>query len=140
MPDMPMPLPMPGAGPQLPPGLAPQPANLGGLSAPQGNPGNAAAGMLKVRQAIKMLEDALPMIPMGSPLHDKMLSSLKGMLDAMPDEDPSMAGPQQTNLLELLKSSQANAPMAMLARLGAAGGPAGAPMPPGAAPSPAVAA
>lgn len=133
--------PLPGQTPQLPPGLAPQPANLGGLSAPQGNAGNAASGMLKVRQAIKMLEDALPAIPMGSPLHDKMLSAVKGLLDAMPDEDPSMAGPQQTNLLELLKATQQNAPMAMLARLGG-GGPPGAPAgmaPPAAGAMPAAA-
>lgn len=123
--------------PQLPPGLMPQASNLG-ATGPSGNAGTAAEGMLKVRSAIKLLESALPMIPMGSPLHDKILSATKGLLDAMPDEDPSMAGPQQTNLLELMRSMSAAAPTGMLQRLGAGGGgpPTGPmlppPMPPGA--------
>lgn len=100
----------------------PQAANLG-ATGPSGNAGTAAEGMLKVRSAIKLLESSLPMIPMGSPLHDKILSATKGLLDAMPDEDPSMAGPQQTNLLELIRSASAAAPMQMLQRLGPPSGP-----------------
>jgi hypothetical protein len=117
----------------LPPGLLPQAANLG-ATGPSGNAGTAAEGMLKVRAAVKLLESALPMIPMGSPLHDKILSATKGLLDALPDEDPSMAGPQQTNLLELIRSAAQNAPTAMLSRL--APPPAGPALP---APAPALA-
>lgn len=107
----------------LPPGLLPQAAGIG-ASAPSGNAGTAAEGMLKVRSAVKLLESSLPMIPMGSPLHDKILSATKGLLDAMPDEDPSMAGPQQTNLLELLRGASSAAPMGMLQKLMPPGGPA----------------
>jgi hypothetical protein len=118
-------MPSPAANPLLSK-LMPQPAGLGGLSAPQGNAGSVAQAMLTVRSIIKQLEEVLPGIPMESPLHEKVLSSVKGLLSAMPDENPDIAGPQSMALLNVLRQSSMNAPTQMLARLG---GGAGAPSP-----------
>lgn len=121
---MPLPsVPLPGLTPGPPPGLAMPGAQPPGMPTPmaQGNPGNTAAAMMKVRDAIKLLEGCLSEVPMGSPLHEKILTSVKSLLAAMPDEDPNMAGPQQTNLLQLLRDRAAQAPMAMLGQLGGGG-------------------
>lgn len=124
--------PPPGLG--APPGMPPggQPPGLG-LPAAQGNPGNAIAGIMKVRQSVKMLEEALAMVPMDSPLHEKILTSVKSLLTAMPDESPDMAGPQQTNLLNLVRQQAQAAPLkALMGAMGGGGAPgAGAPPPGG---------
>lgn len=103
---------------------------MGGPSAPQGNPGSAAQAMLKVRSIIKQLEEVLPDIPMETPLHEKILSTLKQLMTAMPDENPDLAGPQSALLLNVLRQASTNAPMASLARLGGASAPAGMPQGP----------
>ena len=99
--------------------------------------------MLKVRAIIKQLEEVLPDVPMETPLHEKILASVKGLMTAMPDENPDLAGPQSAMLLNVLRGSVANAPMGALARLGGAtapagGAPGGMPMPAGGAPMGAV--
>lgn len=120
------PVPLPGAAPAPPAGLAAQPPGLG-MPAPQTNPGNAIGGIMKVRQAVKMLEESLSMVPMDSPLHEKILTSVKSLLQAMPDESPDMAGPQQTNLLNLVRQNAAASPLnALMGAMG--GGAAGGPM------------
>lgn len=108
----------PGAGAPVPPGLGGgAPPNLGGANMPQHNPGNAAAAVMKVRNAVKLLEDALPDIPMGSPLHTKALGIIKTILEAIPEEDPNTSGPQMANLLQMIRQQSQNAPNAALARL-----------------------
>lgn len=79
--------------------------------------------MLQARSIIKQLEELLPKIPMESPLHEKVLSSVKGLLSAMPDENPDLAGPQAIGLLNVLRQQSMNAPNDMLARLGGAAQP-----------------
>lgn len=128
---LPMPSPVPGLGappPMLPPQLTPPPANLGGPVMPQGNPGNAMNSVLVVRNAVKMLEEALPSIPLGAPLHEKVLSSVKSLLDALPDESPELAGPQQTSLLSILRNNTQSAPLMALNRMQPAAAPAAPPM------------
>lgn len=83
--------------------------------------------VLVVRNAVKMLEEALPSIPLGAPLHEKVLSSVKSLLDALPDESPELAGPQQTSLLSILRNNAQSAPMMALNRIQPAAAPA-APM------------
>lgn len=117
---------MPGSAPTPPPGLGggmpgAQPPGMGGPMA-QSNPGNALAGIMKVRQAIKLLEETLAMVPMESPLHEKILTSVKSLLQAMPDESPDMAGPQQTNLLQIFRNAAQQAPLQALGQAGGAGG------------------
>ena len=125
---------LPGApGGALPLGLAPQSANMGGPSSPQGNPGLAAQAMLKARTVIKQLEELLPSVPIESPLHDKILRAVKDLISAMPDDNPDMAGPQSAMLLNVLRQAAQSAPLQMLARgMGGqqpGGGGGGMPMP-----------
>jgi hypothetical protein len=89
---------------------------------------------MKVRDAVKLLQDALPAMPMGSPLHSKVLGTIKTLLEAMPDEDPNMAGPQMTGLLQLIRQQAQNAPNNVIAKLSGApqGQPPAMPEPPGA--------
>jgi hypothetical protein len=123
MPDPAMPAAPPLTGAPLPPGLGapPQmgaaPPNLGGATRPSPNPGNAAAAVNKVRDAVKMLESALSDIPMGSPLHTKAVGVIKTILEAIPDEGPGESGPQMAGLLQLIRQQSQNAPNAALARL-----------------------
>lgn len=132
--------PMPGAG-GLPTGAPP---NLGGATAPQGNPGNVISAKMKLRTAVKMIEDVLPSIPMGDPLHTATLKAVSDLLKAMPEDSPDMQGPQTVGLLQMLKQASASAPQSMLAKLGGAA-PAGGAQPPvmppgGGEPPPAMAA
>lgn len=110
---------------------------MGGPSAPQGNPGSAAQAMLKVRSIIKQMEEVLPDIPMETPLHEKILGAVKGLMTAMPDENPDLAGPQSAMLLNVMRQASQAAPMNALMRLGGGSAPpAPGGMPPGGAPAP----
>ena len=102
-----------------------QKPGMGGATGAQGNPGNTVSAIMKVRNAVELLEQALPHIPMGSPLHTKALKIIKEIVEAIPQQEGGMAGPQQTNLLQLLRSNEQSAPQAMLARL--SGQPGGQP-------------
>lgn len=98
--------------------------------------------MMKIRGIVKQLEEALPGIPVESPLHMKALAAVKSLLDAMPEESQDNAGPQQVNLMNLIRQNAQNAPQAALAKLmqgGGGGAPGGAAPPPGAAPAAAAA-
>lgn len=53
----------------MPPGMQAPPANLGAHTIPQGNPGNVLQAMQKLQAAAKMITEAIPLIPMDSPLH-----------------------------------------------------------------------
>lgn len=76
---------LPGGGippgmmpPQAPPGgMAPSlqapPANLGPHTIPQQNPGNVLQAMQKLQTAGKLVTEAIPEIPMGTPLHTAAL-------------------------------------------------------------------
>jgi hypothetical protein len=114
--------------PQLPPSVSPAAQNLGPATAQQGNPGNAAAAMIEVQNAVKMLERALPMIPMGSPLHEKVLKVASELGKAI-----SEGGGQGNQALELqsliqmARQSAQSAPQNALARMFPSQGAAGAP-------------
>jgi len=123
---------MPDALPALPPGIpplagAPMPPGMGapppapppglGVPKPQGNPGNAAGALMKVRDALKLLESALPEIPMGSEFHTKALKVIGMIHEALPDQDAGASGPQLTGLLQLIRQQSQNAPNAALAHL-----------------------
>lgn len=63
----PMPQGVPGGG--LPPGLAAPPGNLGPHTIPQNNPGNIKGAIEKLTAAAQLINEALPQIPLGTPLH-----------------------------------------------------------------------
>jgi hypothetical protein len=134
-------MPLPGQPPS--PALAAAPANTGGAVAPQGNAGNAMAGLDKVKIAVKALQDALPSIPMGSALHTKVLNAAKDLSKELgsASEGGGGAGNIQA-LLQMIQQAKQNAPNAALARMAppAPGGGAPAMPHPMPMPSPAAAA
>lgn len=62
-------MPMPQGAPAMPPQMAPAPDKVAPAAMPQGNQGNMGAAQTKVRNAIEMLQAALPEIPFGSEEH-----------------------------------------------------------------------
>jgi len=125
--------PFPG---QLPPGLTSAPPTSGPAVAPHGNPGNATQGLGDIKTALTALQKALPSIPMGTELHEAVLSAIskigKHMTEAQ--NSPQM---QVQNLLKMIAEARAKAPQQGLA--GAMGAPAGGapPTPPALTPPPA---
>lgn len=110
-------MPMPGqapAAPTPPPGASP--SHAGPATMPQGNQGNQAKAMLDIRNAVKMLEQALPMIPMGSPLHEKIhkvaLDLSKELTQG--DENPAL---QMQQLVQMMRSASQQQPINALSKL-----------------------
>lgn len=110
-----------GGGPPpggAPPGLVPPPAPaIGPATVPQGNPGHLAKAMTDVRNAVKMLETALPTIPMGSPFHEAVMKAAQGLLKHLTPGDGS-SGLELQSLLQAAKQQAQGAPMAALMRMG----------------------
>lgn len=98
----------------LPSPLMQAPPNVG-MAVQQGNHGNIAAAMVKVSNAVKMLEEALPLIPMGDQLHTEILNAAKGLSKHMKqgESNPQL---EQQSLIQQLKNNQGQSQMAALAR------------------------
>lgn len=111
-------MPAPGQAPQMPPALAAAPSHSGPATMPQGNPGNAAAAMMQVKNAVEMLQKALPSIPMGTPLHEKVLKVTSELVKEM-----SESGQGENKALELqslvqhLRSQSQQQPLSALSKL-----------------------
>src|ERR1700727_2397688 len=86
-----MPLPIPGQAPAPIPAPAGAPPHAGPGTMPQGNQGNQAAAMQKIRIDMKALEEALPLIPMGSPLHSKIHKVALDLAKDLPQGDKNKA-------------------------------------------------
>lgn len=103
-----------------------------GIAAPQPQMGNQAAAMGKVRNALQMLQEALPGLPMGQPVHSDVLSAVKNLSKHI---EPGPAGgahegPDIQALMQSLKAAAQSAPQAALMRANTGGGAPGAPMMP----------
>lgn len=103
-------------------------------AAPSANLGAQAHAAGQVKQALVMLEMALPHIALDSPLHKVLTSFISGAAKHLPAGGADQ-GIQQSMLRDLALRQQQNSPMiaAMQARGGAPGAP-GAPAPGGAPP------
>ena len=107
--------------PQAPGAPAPKPAapaGMGPATMPQGNQGNQVAAMQMVQNAVKMLEQALPMIPMGSPMHEKIH---KVALDLSKEigqgkENPAL---QIQSLIQMMRQAGQQQPMSALSKMAA---------------------
>lgn len=131
--------PKPAGG--LPSPLASATANAGPISSPQGNAGNVQAAMAKVSSGVKMLQEALPLIPMGNELHSKLLGAIKTLAEAMNKEGESPSTPKLdiSSILQMIKQHTQNAPQNAAAKLLPAQGATQAPATGGVPPIPAVA-
>lgn len=107
---------MPAAAPHPPalPGAA-APPNLGAATTPQGNPGLAVKAMSDVRNAVTMLESALPHIPIGTPLHSEILNATKSLLKHLQPGEQN-AGIDLMQLVQMARQQAANQPMAAMMR------------------------
>lgn len=93
--------------------------------------------MAKVREAIRILEKALPELPVGSDQHESCVKAIKDLSKAYPTSD-EMPGIQNSTLMGLQRDAQEGAQMRQLQSMmgQGGGGPPGAPpgAPPGMAP------
>lgn len=106
------------------------PANVGPISSPQPQAGNAAAGHQKLMIALSALQDALPSLPMGSKLHTTALKVTEQLTRELQEakEDPQL---QIQALVGMIRQLAQNPQNQMLSRLAAPNAPPqmGAPSP-----------
>ena len=116
---------MPGeAGPLSPGVMTPVAA-----ATPSANLGAQATAAAKIKQALLMLEQELPNLDLGSPLHGAVRTSINALAKHIPASAGQDAGQQASMLRDLALRAKQQSPMlqGLLARRGAAGGPPGAP-------------
>lgn len=99
--------------------MAAPPANAGPISQPGGNQGNVQAAMAKVSSGVKMLQEALPLIPMGNELHTKLLGAIKTLAEAINKEGEAPSTPKLdiSSIMQMIKQHTQNAPQNAAARL-----------------------
>lgn len=86
---------------------------------PSGNPGELATTLQQVDQAVKILQDALQKLPIGSAPHKAVLESVTKLSKVVPAGD-QQPGIQKTALQALQGSMDQNGPMsAMIGAMGA---------------------
>lgn len=99
----------------LMPMMAPGPGPADPASPPSGNPGMAADAMSKVREAVHLLELALPNLPTGSDPHKDVLDAISKLSKSVPPTE-AVPGVQTTQLLGLTQRAAQQAPLQALAR------------------------
>lgn len=110
----------------LPPSLTQSPPNVGPVTMPQGNQGNIAGALAKVSAGLKMFEEALPLIPMGSAEHQAILDAIKSVSKHLKKGEEN-AQLEQAALVQQLKAAPNQAQQAAMARMMAGGTPGQAP-------------
>src|ERR1700677_1010684 len=110
---MPMNLPPSGG---LPSPMTQAPANAGAATMPQANAGNIQAALTKIKAGTRMLQEALPLIPIG---HDKHLKLMKIVSELSKEINDVSENPQQesASLQAAAQNVAKQAPMANMARL-----------------------
>lgn len=93
----------------------PQPA-AGATSVPQGNQGNLVQAMSLVRNALEMLQKALPLIPMGSPQHADLLKAV-GMISKHMEQNEGNKGVDLQSLLQMARQASQQSPVQALNRM-----------------------
>jgi hypothetical protein len=104
----------------------------GPLSVPTGSPGSSANALAQVREAIKILEAALPSLQTGSDPYKAVLQAISSMARHVSPAD-EVPGVQQTALRGIQNDAGKGAMMQSLMRSMAGPGGGG---PPGGAPGP----
>ena len=93
--------------------------------------GNMAQGLMMLKAAVDMLQQALPQLASGSQQHKDAVQAIGRLARHLPQGAPT-AGAQQTQLMDLLRSTMRNALMQKLmsqrgGQGGGGGGPPGTP-------------
>lgn len=118
-------MPLPGQPPVPSPAAAPA-AAMGAPSAnaipapsanaipaakpPQMAQGNVAQALSLVRNALEMLQKALPMIPMGSPQHGDLLKAI-GIISKHMEHDEGNKGVDLQSLLQMARGASQQSPV-----------------------------
>lgn len=99
-------------------------------AAPTPNPGAEANALGKVRQAVQLLQLALPEVPLGADVHKAITGAISSLSKHAPAADAA-PGTQMSALRDLAHAAQQQAPLIALmrARQGAPAAPGGAPTP-----------
>ena len=110
------------------------------LGVPTGSPGSNANALSQVREAIKILEKALPNLPTGSDPYTAVLSAIQSVSRHV-TPSAEVPGVQQTTLRDMQQNAQQSGMLQSVMRsLGGGGGgppgPAGLPAPSGGPPAP----
>lgn len=95
---------VPGGG--LPPGMGAPPANLGGVTIPQNNPGNVKGALEKLHAAAQLINDAIPQIPLGTPLHTEVLKIATNLNKHIGEAKEQAQGTIQTMLQAIQQMRQ----------------------------------
>lgn len=121
----------PGAHPAM--GGQPQPpVHVGPVAAPSANQGNRVAAVSKIQTAVTALQEALPDLPLGSEVHNEVLTAVKKLSTALSKADITPdPHAQMQNLVQMARAAtQRPAPPAFNAMMPpampAGGPPAGA--------------
>lgn len=88
--------------------MLPKPGPQAPVAPATGNPGNVAAGMAKVREAISILEQVLPELPTGDSQHKAVLESLTKLSKEFP-ASAAIPGVQRTALAGLAQKANSDA-------------------------------
>jgi hypothetical protein len=103
------------------------------VSAP--GPGNQADGLTQLKNAVAIIQNALPSLGIGTPMHNAALNALRQLTRHVAQGGQAAAGTQQTSLMDLLRQTVRNALLQrVMAGQGGQGGQGGPPQ--GAAPNP----
>lgn len=121
----------------VPPGMGAPPGNLGGVTIPQSNPGNAKAALEKLHAAAQLINDAIPAIPLGTEMHSKVLKLATELNKMIAEGKDHHQGTIQT-MLQAIQQMKQNPQMGALH--GAQGAPSGGAPPPPQPQPPAMAA
>lgn len=127
---------MPGMGAPPPPGQGA--GGTGGAAMPGHMPGNGMQGIEKVMMGLKALQDALPSVPLGSELHQELLTAVSKIGKHLPQGgaggDPQSMIQQLAMMAQKAKAEPQQA--AALQGLMGGGGGGAPPPPPGGMPPP----
>lgn len=87
------------------PSMRPPVGSAGPASPPTGNLGLTADALTKVREAVRLLEMALPQLPMGSEPYKDTLKAIQSLSKSVP-ASAEVPGVQQTTLADLQQQAQ----------------------------------
>lgn len=106
--------------------MTPMPA-----ASPSANPGDEAHAAMQIRQALQLLQEALPKISLESPLHAAVTNSVKSLAKHVAGGGAGAAALDQSALRDLALRAQQQNPMvaAMAARKAAGAGATPTPTP-----------
>lgn len=128
--------PVPGQPPApggAPPAMAAAQSTGSPVAKPQGAQGNVAQAMSLIRNAIEMVQKALPMIPMGSPLHADLVKVISSVSKHM-DQGETNKGVDLQSLLQMARQASQQSPVQAANRMfPAPNAPPAGPTPPPAA-------